>query len=113
MENGNGQRRWSFPSGFFVGGIIGALAGILLAPKAGSETRTRLLEHGETLRLKTGDMRERIGPAMVDMRQRITPVVDRLSSRFVRRPASTTHEDGQEAELAAAVHSGTESAEQA
>lgn len=33
-----------FLAGFLVGGAIGAIAGILLAPKSGEETRTLLAE---------------------------------------------------------------------
>lgn len=36
-----------FLAGLFVGGIIGATAGILFAPTAGEETRTQLVEKGK------------------------------------------------------------------
>ena len=40
-------------TGFFVGGVFGAMAGILLAPKSGDELRRGFAEGGEKLRETT------------------------------------------------------------
>jgi gas vesicle protein len=42
-----------FFKGFVIGGIIGAVAGILLAPKSGKETREELGEEAEKLYTQT------------------------------------------------------------
>ena len=34
-----------FLAGFIVGGAIGAVAGVLLAPRSGEETRKMLMKH--------------------------------------------------------------------
>jgi gas vesicle protein len=43
----------SFFKGFLLGGIIGAVAGVLLAPKSGKETREELGEEAEKLYTQT------------------------------------------------------------
>lgn len=85
----------SFVTGFLVGGIIGAFVGILLAPKAGSETRATIVEQSETLRGRAEEMaarvreraaptidtmRERMAPADEGVRGKVGPVVERVSS---------------------------------
>ena len=43
---GNGNNRSGFLRGFLIGSFLGALAGILLAPKPGKELRSELKEKG-------------------------------------------------------------------
>ena len=106
MEAKTKRGGWLFSSGLVVGGIIGAAAGLLMAPRAGSETRAGLAKSSEAWRSRagevTGEMRERIGPAVQDMRLCLTPVTDMLGSRFGREDASTGNGDEREAELAVA-----------
>ena len=75
-DNGGG----SFTFGLLVGGIIGGLIGLLLAPKAGSETRTQIWEQSETLRTRADEaaasLRERFGPAIDTLRERGTAAAD-------------------------------------
>ena len=70
----------SFTLGLLVGGIIGGLIGLLLAPKAGSETRTQIWEQSETLRTRADEaaasLRERFGPAIDTLRERGTAAAD-------------------------------------
>ena len=58
-----------------MGGIIGTVVGILLAPKPGSETRADLVEQSETMRERAEELaarvRERVGPAVEGMRDRV------------------------------------------
>ena len=88
----------SFVAGFLMGGIVGTVVGILLAPKPGSETRADLLEQSELLRARAEELaarvRERVGPAMEGVRERVGPAVDgvrgvlrllRPRARVVRR----------------------------
>lgn len=68
--------------GFLVGATIGAVAGVLLAPRAGKETRERLFGGG----LDLEGQRERFGGAMDDesadrsatLKQKIEETRDRL-----------------------------------
>ncbi|HIO63208.1 MAG TPA: YtxH domain-containing protein, partial [Dehalococcoidia bacterium] len=52
---GNNDNGGSFALGLLVGGIIGALIGMLLAPKPGAETRSEIWERSETLRSRADE----------------------------------------------------------
>lgn len=49
--------------GFFTGGLLGLIAGVLMAPKKGDETRQKLKEESEKLSTKakefTGTLKEK------------------------------------------------------
>ena len=112
----------SFAFGFIVGGLVGAAAALLLAPKKGSETRSDLLERSLTMRSRAEELaaqartqaqdraavgvataRERIGPAYEGVRERVTPVVDQVNARINRSngtPEASTSEEPSEAEKA-------------
>jgi gas vesicle protein len=72
---GNNDNSGSFALGLLVGGIIGALIGMLLAPKPGSETRSEIWERSETLRSRADE-------AAASLRERVGPAADGVSSRF-------------------------------
>ena len=72
---GNNDNGGSFALGLLVGGIIGALIGMLLAPKPGSETRSEIWERSETLRSRADE-------AAASLRDRVGPAADGVSSRF-------------------------------
>ena len=100
-SNDNGG---SFVTGFLLGGIIGTVVGILLAPKSGSETRADLLEQSETLRARAEELaakvRERVGPTVEGVRERVVPVAGQMDSRVSRgpeAPESDTEPCGEEA----------------
>ena len=96
----------SFVTGFLLGGIVGAIVGILLAPKAGSETRAELAQQTEALRERAEEVaakvreaigptvevvREHVGPAMEGVRERVAPVAEAVTARVGRgtsRPAA-------------------------
>ena len=63
-DNGGG-----FSSGLILGAIIGAVAGILMAPKPGSETRSELMEKSDYWREKAEQLSDlvvdRLGPTSV------------------------------------------------
>ena len=82
-----------------MGGILGAVIGILIAPKAGAETRSELAERSDLWRARAEEMaatlRERVGPAVESargkvapavegVRERVAPVVEQVSSRMGR-----------------------------
>ena len=92
----NDDNRGSFSTGFLVGGILGAVVGVLLAPRAGSETREDLAERSEAWRIRAeelasqlrtraapavDEMLDRVGPALGSVRERMSPVVEKVSSR--------------------------------
>ena len=82
MANDDGG---NFMTGFVLGGIIGAVVGILLAPKPGLETRADLLEQSDILRSRAEELaaraRDRFGPTVEGMRERVGPVAGRVASR--------------------------------
>ena len=66
-DNGSGGDGHGFVTGFLIGGIVGFVAGILLAPKSGEETRAIIMERGGEWRDKAEELaaaaRERIASA--------------------------------------------------
>lgn len=46
------ERHFDFVKGLFIGGLIGAVLGILYAPKSGRETREDIARKAEELRIK-------------------------------------------------------------
>ena len=80
---------WSFVSGFFLGAVIGGVAGILLAPKPGSETRSELRDQSETWRARAEElasrMRDQLAPTLDEVRERVGPTVEEVRERV--RPA--------------------------
>ena len=89
----------SFVLGLVIGGVLGTVVGIMIAPKSGSETRAELIERSEAWRLRAEEMaatvrdqmgpavegvRERVTPAVEAMRERVNPVVEQVSSRVGR-----------------------------
>ena len=76
-DNGGG-----FVLGLFIGGVIGALAGLLLAPKSGSETRADLVEMGDTWRTRADEMAAEMRVrGLPDVGGRVGPAVDSLRER--------------------------------
>lgn len=111
----NNDSGGSFAVGLIIGGLVGAAAALLLAPKKGSETRSDLLERSLAMRSRAEELaaqartqaqdraavgvataRERIGPAYEGMRERVTPVVEQVSARMARNNSGDS--DGSKAE---------------
>lgn len=68
-NNGNGNGGAGFWTGFIVGGMVGAIAGILFAPKSGEETRAIIGE-------KTGEWRDRAEELAESAQYRVRSAVD-------------------------------------
>ena len=118
-DNGNGS---SFTLGLVLGGILGTVVGILIAPKPGSETRAELAVRSEvwrsraeelaaTLRERVGPavegVRERMGPAVEGVRERVGPVVEQVSAR-VGRSSGPIATDGEHEAVPSPEGDGTE-----
>ena len=71
MANDNG----GFTTGLLVGGILGTIIGIMIAPKSGSQTRSQLLDRSESFR----DRAESISSAVVES---VSPTVDHISEKL-------------------------------
>lgn len=115
----NNDSGGSFALGFVVGGLVGAAAALLLAPKKGSETRSDLLERSLAMRSRAEEIaaqartqaqdrasvgvataRERIGPAYEGMRERVNPVVEQVNARINRDNGASETPTAEEAEKA-------------
>ncbi len=72
-SEGNDSGGHGFLTGFLIGGAVGLLAGILLAPKSGEETRAIIMERGSEWRDKAEELaaaaRERIASATEEGRR--------------------------------------------
>ena len=64
---GNGGQ--GFGTGLILGATIGALAGLLLAPRPGEETRAQMLE-------RTAGLRERAEELAAEARERVREAID-------------------------------------
>ena len=56
---------------FLVGGIVGTVVGILIAPQSGAVTRADLAERSEEWRRRGEDLRARVSPLVETVRDRI------------------------------------------
>ena len=97
-NNGGG-----FSTGLILGAIIGTVAGILMAPKPGSETRSELLDKSDYWREKAEKLsdlvvdrlgptleavRENVPPTLENVKSRIDPLIDQVNSRFINPDAN-------------------------
>ena len=67
----NDQGGGSFFSFFLMGGIVGAIVGLLLAPRKGQETRAELSQKSEILKEQVEDM-------AVQLKDRLNPTIDNV-----------------------------------
>lgn len=108
-DNGGG-----FSTGLILGAIIGTVAGILMAPKPGAETRSELLEKSDYWREKAErfsdiiverlgptleTVRDNMPPTIENMKARIDPLIEQVNSRFVGPDTSIPEEHQTEREL--------------
>ena len=85
-----------FITGFLFGGIVGAAFGLLLAPKPGQETRNELRNQSDIIRSKMEDIgtaaRDRLGPAVDEIKEKFGPKIDEVISKRKQSPASSEDE---------------------
>lgn len=83
--NGNGKSGGSFFSGLLLGGLIGAAAGLLLAPQSGEQTRTLLrdksLEVREQVKQTAHDTRERAEMLVEDTKAKAETLVEETKAK--------------------------------
>lgn len=86
----------AFVSGFLLGGLVGAVVGLLLAPKSGAETRAGIAEHGDVWRHRAedfaGQISHNITPAIDNLRQQVGPAVGAVRERMGMEQAAPATE---------------------
>ena len=73
-----------FLAGFVVGGALGALAGILLAPQSGEETREILSDASKDVAKKTDktvkDIQEKADAVVSDLQQKSDEIMEKINA---------------------------------
>ena len=103
-----------FSTGLILGAIIGTVAGILMAPKPGSETRSELIEKSDYWREKAENLselvverlgptletvRDNVPPTIENMKSRVDPLIEQVNSRFINTdPNSAKTSNSEEAD---------------
>jgi len=94
----------SFFSALLIGGAIGAIAGVLFAPKAGKELRDELINDNE-------DIINKAKSELDKMRDELGDLKDKLSKSMDRKKTTTKPSDiAEEADFEAGVNSMDEDA---
>ena len=66
----------SFFKGLVIGGIAGAIAGVLFAPKSGKETRQQIADSADKMRKKIADMAEHQKEIYAESKDRLKKALD-------------------------------------
>ncbi|MFH1559862.1 MAG: YtxH domain-containing protein [Chloroflexota bacterium] len=86
-----------FGTGLILGGIIGALAGLLLAPRLGEETRAQVMERTAELRHVaeelTAEARERLREAIEEGRTMVSRMRAGREGDSTEEPLSANREE--------------------
>ncbi len=73
-----------FLAGFVVGGALGAIAGILLAPQSGEETRDLLLDASKEVVKKTDktvkDIQDKADTVVSDLQKKSDEIMEKIQS---------------------------------
>ena len=77
----HGSSGLEFIAGLFLGGLVGVIAGLMLAPKSGEEIRSELAERGIELRgeiqKRASELQDKV-PAFVDeQRARVEDAIEK------------------------------------
>ena len=80
-----------FLAGFIVGGAVGALAGLLLAPKSGEETREMIAKTSSELYGKTEDslkeIKEKAEVVVEDLQKKGDELIAKLQNMLKKEEA--------------------------
>ncbi len=93
MASDNG----SFFSGLLIGGAIGAIAGVLFAPKAGRDLREGLISDNEEIINKAKSELDKMRSELGDLKDKISKTKDR--KKTATKPAETEEERDYEESL--------------
>lgn len=80
-----------FLAGFLVGGAVGAIAGLLLAPQSGEETREMLAKTSSDLYDKTEDslkeIKEKAGVVVEDLQKKGDELISKIQGMLKKEEA--------------------------
>ena len=80
MSDNSSSSGFAFIAGLVVGGAIGAIAGLLLAPETGEETRKKVVdkskEWADDLHDKFDDLKESVAEVMEDVKKGTAEVME-------------------------------------
>ena len=81
-----------FLAGFVVGGAIGAIAGILLAPKSGEETRRLLSESAQDMARRADEtakqIKDKADDAVSDLQRKGEEIKDKIQDLIAKQKES-------------------------
>lgn len=100
-DNGGG----GFFSGLLVGGAIGAIAGILFAPKAGKETRDGLMSDSDEILTKAKTELEKLRTELSDLKDKVTSTMS--SKNTATKPSDIAEERDFEESVSSMEQGGT------
>lgn len=70
-----------FAAGLFLGGLLGAVLGLLMAPQSGEETRRQLSERGIELRdevqKRAGELQDKLPSVVEEQRSRVQEAIEK------------------------------------
>ena len=85
-----------FLAGFVVGGALGALAGILLAPQSGEETRELLNDASKDVVKKTDktvkEIQEKADTVVTDLQKKSDEIMDKIQTLLNKQKGDATIE---------------------
>ena len=85
-----------FLAGFVVGGAIGAIAGILLAPQSGEETRDLLTDASKDVAKKTDktvkEIQDKADTVVSDLQKRSDEIMEKIQSLINKQKPEETAE---------------------
>lgn len=85
-----------FLAGFIVGGAIGAIAGILLAPKSGAETRAMLADTTRDLAKRADEtvkeIQEKADNVVSDLQKKSDEIKDKLQNMLSKKNEEPANE---------------------
>lgn len=85
-----------FLAGFVVGGALGAIAGILLAPQAGEETRELLSDVSKDVVNKTDrtvkDIQDKADTVVSDLQQKSDEIMEKIQVLLNKQKNETVEE---------------------
>lgn len=86
-----------FLAGFVVGGALGAIAGILLAPQSGEETRELLSDASKDVVKKTDqtvkEIQDKADIVVSDMQKKGDEIMEKIQSLINKQKNETTDEN--------------------